>query len=175
MIELSTAVLTVAAVWQFGLTLTGGLAVLFSWLIILLVTIDLEHKLLLDDLTYPLLWLGLLANTQQLFTQLDSAVWGAALSYLTLWGVYWVFKLVTGKEGMGYGDFKMLAALGAWFGVEALPGLILLSALSAIVIQLAARLLGKGEKQFPFGPYLGMAGLLWLYFGSKLQLLFTGG
>ncbi len=174
LIELSTTVLTVAAVWHFGLTITGILSVLFGWLIILLVTIDLEHKLLLDDLTYPLLWLGLLANTQGLFTSLESAVWGAALGYLTLWSVYWAFKLITGKEGMGYGDFKMLAALGAWFGVEALPGLILLSALSAIILQLTARMLGKGERQFPFGPYLGLAGVLWLYWGEHLRPLFIG-
>jgi len=175
LIELSTALLSVAAVWHFGLTLTGGLALLFSWLVLLLVIIDLEHKLLLDALTYPLLWLGLLANTQTVFTSLESAVWGAALGYLILWSVYWLFKLLTGKEGMGYGDFKMLAALGAWFGVEALPGLILLSAFSAIVIQLTARLFGKGEQQFPFGPYLGAAGLLWLYFGASIQSLMTVG
>ncbi len=175
LIELATAALTALAVAQFGLTEKGVLTVAFSWLLLLLTVIDLEHKLLLDDLTYPLLWLGLLANTQGLFTTLENAVWGAALGYLILWSTYWLFKWITGREGMGYGDFKMLAALGAWFGVGALPGLILLSALSAVVLQLSLRLFGKGERHFPFGPYLAAAGLIWLYFQPQLQRLLLGG
>lgn len=171
LIELSTALLTVLAVWKFGLTLEGALAIAFSWLVLLLIVIDLEHKLLLDVLTHPLLWLGLLANSFSVFISPQEAIWGAALGYLILWSTYWVFKLVTGKEGMGYGDFKMMAALGAWFGPEALPALLLISAFSGIVIQLALRAIGRGETQFAFGPHIGLAGLIWLYGGDKLLYL----
>lgn len=172
LIELATALLTVTAIWQFGLSAKGLFAVGFGWLVVLLVTVDLEHKLLLDAFTYPLLWLGLLANSLHLWVPAEAAIWGAALGYGLLWGTYWLFRLATGREGMGYGDFKMMAATGAWFGWQAIPGLLLLSALTGIVVQLLLRLAGRGETHFAFGPYIGLAGLAWLYFGPQLERLF---
>ncbi len=169
LIELSTATLTVLAVWMFGLSFKGLAVILFSWLVLLLVVIDLEHKLLPDVLTFPLMWLGLLINSTGGFVAPQEAIWGAAAGYLILWSTYWAFKLLTGKEGMGYGDFKMMAAMGAWFGLQALPALLLLSALSGIVVQLIMRLFGRGETQFAFGPYIALAGLVWLYGGEQLM------
>jgi len=174
LIELATALLTVLAVYQFGLTLQAGLAILFSWLLLLITVIDLEHQLILDALSLPLLWLGLLASSLGWWPVTpQQAIWGAALGYLILWATYWAFRLLTGREGMGYGDFKLLAALGAWFGPEAIPGLILLSALSGLAIQLGLRLAGRGSVRFAFGPYLAAAGLLWLYWGKDLQQLLS--
>ncbi|SIN90868.1 type 4 prepilin peptidase 1 Aspartic peptidase. MEROPS family A24A [Sulfurivirga caldicuralii] len=170
LIELATALLTVLAVYQFGMTLQGALAVAFSWLLLLITVIDLEHQLILDALSLPLLWLGLVASAFGWWSiSAQEAIFGAALGYLILWGTYWVFRLVTGKEGMGYGDFKLLAALGAWFGPEAIPALILISALSGLVIQLSLRLIGRGSVRFAFGPYLALAGLMWLYWGEAIN------
>ncbi|MBN2646883.1 MAG: prepilin peptidase [Thiotrichales bacterium] len=167
LIELSSAALTMAVVWQFGLSITGLAALVFVWILLAISVIDWEFQLILDSLSLPLLWLGLLLNTQTLFTSLESAVWGAALGYLILWLVFHGFRLFTGKEGMGYGDFKMLAALGAWFGVETLNQLILIAALSSLVITLLQVWLA-GKKQsspFAFGPFLALAGLVTLFFG----------
>ncbi len=170
LIELATALLTVAAIAHFGLTVQGTLAVFFSWLLLLITVIDLEHQLILDALSLPLLWLGLLASSFGMWPITpQQAIWGAALGYLILWSTYWIFRLLTGKEGMGYGDFKLLAALGAWFGPQAIPGLILVSALSGLIIQLSLRLFGRGQVRFAFGPYLALAGLLWLYWGPLLN------
>lgn len=169
LIELSTALLAVLAVWVFGLTFEALAAIVFSWMVLLLVIIDLEHQLLPDLLTFPLIWLGLLINSMGGFVAPQEAIWGAASGYLILWSTYWVFKLVTGKEGMGYGDFKMMAAMGAWFGLQALPALLVISALSGIIIQLIMRLFGRGETQFAFGPYIALAGLIWLYGGEQLM------
>lgn len=138
--------------------------------------IDLDTYLLPDDITLPLLWLGLLYNLNNGFTDLNSAVIGAALGYLILWAVYWLFKLVTGKEGMGYGDFKLLAALGAWFGWQLLPAVILLSSIAGSIIGILLIVLSKHgrEKPIPFGPYLALGGIAALFFGQQLSQLYLG-
>jgi len=170
LIELFTASLTVACIWYFGLTTTGIAATLFSWILVAIFVIDFEHQLILDNLSLPLLWLGLLFNTQNLFTTPTDAILGAAIGYLLLWTVYHLFKLLTGKEGMGYGDFKLLAALGAWFGVFALPQIILIAALSSIVISLIGILLKRRGKDTPlaFGPFLAIGGWATLFLGSNI-------
>ena len=171
LIELATALLslTVAIQFEFGAAL--GLALLATWALIALTVIDADHQLLPDDITLPLLWLGLIANAFGIFTDLESAVWGAVFGYGSLWSVYWAFKLTTGKEGMGYGDFKLLAALGAWLGWQALPMIILMSSLVGAIIgiaMMALAKLGRGQPM-PFGPYLAIAGWLSLVFGDTIQ------
>lgn len=165
-IELLTGILSAIVVWQLGLTPGSLLILLMTWTLVALSFIDIDHQLLPDSITLPLLWLGLLANSMGIFVPLLDAVWGAIAGYLVLWSVYWGFKLLTGKEGMGYGDFKLLAAFGAWMGWQALPVIILLSAVSGIIITVAQMLLaGRSRHQpIPFGPYLALAGwiaLLW--------------
>lgn len=123
-VELLVALLSVLVVYQFGFTWLSLALLVFTWFLVVLTLIDMDHQLLPDDLTLPLLWLGLLVNSQGLVTDLQSAVFGAIGGYLVLWCVYWGFKLLTGKEGMGYGDFKLLAALGAWMGWQALPQIL---------------------------------------------------
>lgn len=176
LVELLCATLTALAGLHFGVTIAAIAAIMLTWCLIALVFIDADTYLLPDSITLPLLWLGLLFNLNNVFVPLDQAVIGAVAGYLMLWSVYWVFKLVTGKEGMGYGDFKLLAALGAWFGWQALPSIILLSSISGAVIGIALGVLAKRgmSKPMPFGPYLGIAGWLTLIFGSSLQqLLFS--
>ena len=174
LVESATGLLSclIAATFGFG-WLTAAL-LLFSWALVVLTMIDVDHQLLPDDITLPLLWLGLLVNTQGWLTTLDSAVWGAIGGYLSLWSIYWIFKLLTGKEGMGYGDFKLLAALGAWLGWQALPQVILLSSLVGAATGLTLMALrGHGRNvPIPFGPYLAGAGLLALLWGDDLTLLF---
>ncbi len=169
-IEALTAAVTVFALWQFGGGAAGGLAMLFCWMLIALTFIDLDHQLLPDNITLPLLWLGLLANTGEVFVSLESAVWGAVAGYLSLWSVYWLFKLLTGKEGMGYGDFKLLAALGAWLGWQVLPLIVVLSSLVGAV--LGSILLMRQKKSqstpIPFGPFLAVAGIIALFWGDQL-------
>ncbi|MDR9497850.1 MAG: prepilin peptidase [Hydrogenovibrio sp.] len=161
LIELTTAALTVAMAWQFGASLATLYFTLFAWFLIAMTVIDLEHQLLLDQLTLPLLWLGLLINTQNGIVPIESAVWGAAIGYLLLWSLYQLFLIFTGKEGMGYGDFKLLAALGAWFGWSALPQIILVASLASLVITLGLWALKRLSLRSPtpFGPYLAMGGL----------------
>ena len=169
-IELLTATLSVIAVYTFGFNGYGLAAVVLTWCLIALTFIDADHQLLPDRITLPLVWLGLLVNTQNSFTSLPSAVWGAALGYLILWSIYWIFKLVTGKEGMGYGDFKLLAALGAWCGATALPLIILLSSMTGVILAITFMLFKKHEAQnpLPFGPYLAIAGWVALLWGNKI-------
>ncbi|MFC7418782.1 prepilin peptidase [Iodobacter arcticus] len=177
MVELLCATLTTIAGLHFGVTIAAIAAIMLTWALIALVFIDADTYLLPDSITLPLLWLGLLFNLNNLFVPLDQAVIGAIAGYLVLWAVYWLFKLATGKEGMGYGDFKLLAALGAWFGWQALPSIILLSSISGAVIGIALAILAKRGmgKPMPFGPYLGIAGWLTLLIGGSLQqLLFSG-
>lgn len=170
LIEISTALLTTTVLLHFGLTPIGIASLLFSWIILAITIIDFEHQLILDDLSLPLLWLGLLLNSQGMFTSLEMAVWGAALGYVLLWLVFHSFRIFTGKEGMGYGDFKMLAALGAWFGIFAIAQIIFIAALSSIVIGLlmAVLKLRSHDAPFAFGPYLALAGLTTLFAGSNL-------
>lgn len=170
LIELLTAVLSVVAMYQFGFNAYGLAAVLFTWCLISLTFIDVDHQLLPDRITLPLLWLGLLINTQNSFASLEAAVWGATLGYLSLWSVYWAFKLLTGKEGMGYGDFKLLAALGAWCGAAALPLIILLSSVAGVILAVVLMLFKRHEAQnpLPFGPYLAIAGWVALLWGDQI-------
>jgi len=177
LVELLTAALAVAAVARYGATAAGAGALLVVFFLVSLTFIDLDTQLLPDDLTLPLLWLGLGFNLWGVFVPLQDAVVGAMLGYGILWSIYWLFKLVTGKEGMGYGDFKLLAALGAWFGWQALPPIILLSAgVGAVVgILMIVVLRHRREVPIPFGPYLAGAGLLVLLMPSAAGALFKFG
>lgn len=169
MVEAATALLTALAAAHFGPTWQALAAIAMIWALIALTLIDADTQLLPDQITLPLLWLGLLLNLGGLFAPLADAVTGAAAGYLLLWTVYWVFKLVRGKEGMGYGDFKLMGAMGAWFGWQALPALVLLSSVVALVFALANIALRRQDRDthFAFGPYIAGAGLLVLFFGSN--------
>lgn len=176
-IELTSGVLTGLIVWHFGSGWQGLAAVVFCWILIACTVIDIDTQLLPDDLTLSLMWLGLLINTINVFASLQSAVLGAAIGYLTLWSVFWLFKFATGREGMGYGDFKLLAALGAWFGWQYLPILILVSAgVGSLISGLGILLKRLGfDTYIPFGPYLALAGMITLFFGRDLiQIVMPG-
>lgn len=175
-IELLSGLIGAFIGWQYGLGMTGLALLALSWTLIALTFIDIDHQLLPDRLTLPLLWLGLLLNSGGLFTSLPHAVYGAAAGYLLLWGVYWLFKLVTGKEGMGYGDFKLLAALGAWGGYEVLPLTILLSSVVGVVLALGLMALRRHQASnpLPFGPYLAIAGWIALLWGDGINQWYLG-
>jgi leader peptidase (prepilin peptidase)/N-methyltransferase len=168
-VEIASAALAVIAVWHFGLGWMGLFAVVFSWILLTAAVIDLHTTLLPDDLTLPLLWLGLVGAALGVtgVTPVDAIV-GAAVGYLILWGLYHAFRLLTGKEGMGYGDFKLLAALGAWVGWQHLPVVILLSSFVGAVVGITLLTVqGKDKSQpIPFGPYLAAAGFLTLLYGD---------
>ncbi len=177
-IEASSGILCGFAAWHFGFGWAAAGALLLIWGLLALTAIDFDTQLLPDDITLPLLWAGLLFNLSGTYTDLPSAVLGAAFGYLALWSVYWLFKLATGKEGMGYGDFKLLAALGAWLGWQMLPLIILSSSLVGAVIGIALMVAAKHGRNvpIPFGPYLAGGGLIALFWGqtltqSYLQLL----
>jgi len=177
-VEAFAAVLAVAVVSVFGATWQTVAALGFAWTLLALTLIDLDHKLLPDSLTLPLLWAGLLVNVPfdgaGLFAPLTSSVIGAAAGYLALWSVYQLFKLITGKEGMGYGDFKLLAAIGAWLGWQLLPVVILLSAVVGSIVGTALIAFGGRSSQtaIPFGPYLAAAGFIALLWGERLVQLY---
>ncbi|MBA6412948.1 prepilin peptidase [Parahaliea sp. F7430] len=170
LVELSSALASMFLALHFGPSLAMLGAVLLTWSLISLTLIDFDHHLLPDSITLPLLWAGLLFNLSGGYVPLQDAVIGAIAGYLSLWSVYWLFKLLTGKEGMGYGDFKLLAALGAWLGWQALPMIILLSSLVGAVAGIALMLIKRRGKEvpIPFGPYLAMAGWLALVWGDQL-------
>ena len=170
LVELFTALACTFAAYQFGVTSQALWAVLFTYILVALLFIDLDKMLLPDQLTLPLLWLGLLLSTQHIFVGSTDAIIGAAAGYLSLWTVYWLFKLATGKEGMGYGDFKLLAALGAYTGWQGLPIIILLSSfVGAIAGILIMVIQNKGKSlAIPFGPYLAVAGWLTLLFKDAI-------
>ncbi len=174
-VELVTCLLSLAVLAQFGFTpLALGLC-FFTWLLVAATMIDFDTKLLPDQLTYPLLWLGLFCNAVFVgIVDLQSAVIGAIAGYLFLWSIYWAFKLLTGKEGMGYGDFKLLAALGAWLGWQALPSIILLSAVVGLLYAVGNIALRKqtSKDTIPFGPFLALAGWVTLYFRDSVLGLF---
>jgi len=169
-IELLTGVATGYAAWRYGMTLAGFGAMVFLWAMIALTFIDADTQLLPDSITLPLLWLGLLVNLNGTFVSLHAAVIGAVCGYLVLWSVYWLFKLATGKEGMGFGDFKLLAAIGAWLGWQMLPLVILLSSLVGAVVGVVLIVLAKRGREvpMPFGPYLAAAGVIALFWGPGL-------
>jgi len=173
-VELASGALSLAAAVTFGPSASLLTALLFIWVLIALTGIDIDTQLLPDNLTLPLLWLGLAANLFEVWVDLPSAVIGAMAGYLSLWSVYWLFKLVTGKEGMGFGDFKLLAALGAWFGWQALPLIILLSSFVGAAIGITFVLVRGQDRNvpIPFGPYLAGAGLLYLFYGESLNTLY---
>lgn len=170
-VEALTGLLVLACAWRFGANPATLWAIAFTGLLVAMAGIDLRTTLLPDQLTYPLLWLGLLASLWQPFAVTPrEAILGAVVGWLSLWSVYWAFKLLTGKEGMGYGDFKLLAALGAWCGIEALLPIILISALSGAIIG-SAWLLARGRDRatpIPFGPFLAVAGWVQLVFAPDL-------
>lgn len=170
LVEVASAALSVLTVWQFGLSEQGMAMLVLTWGLLALSLIDADHQLLPDVLVLPLLWLGLLLNSFELFTSLQDAVYGAALGYLSLWSVFWLFKLVTGKDGMGYGDFKLLAMLGAWGGWQVLPLTILLSSVvGAVLGVIILRLQRQGMAQpLPFGPYLAIAGWIAIIWGEQI-------
>ncbi|AWB68727.1 prepilin peptidase [Saccharobesus litoralis] len=169
LVELLTGVTGAFAAWYFGYGLAAFAAIIFTCLIIAMTFIDLDSMLLPDQLTLPLLWLGLLVNYQAIFVPLHDAVLGAVLGYLALWSIFWLFKLVTGKEGMGYGDFKLLAALGAWMGYQALLPIILISSFVGAVLGIIILKTRKDEEQrIPFGPYLAIAGWIAFYWRDNL-------
>jgi leader peptidase (prepilin peptidase)/N-methyltransferase len=170
LVELLTGILSVLAAWQFGPTAKLVGALLLIWALIALSFIDLDTQLLPDSITLPLLWVGLLFNQWKVFVPLSVAVGGAICGYLLLWSVFWLFKLVTGKEGMGYGDFKLLAALGAWLGWQMLPAIVLLSSLVGAVVGILLIVLRQHGREvpIPFGPYLAGAGLIALFVGPQL-------
>jgi len=174
LVEALTGLLAAAAALQFGATAAGAGALVLTFFLIALTFIDLDTQLLPDDLTLPLLWIGLAFNLWGTFAPIADAVVGAMAGYGILWSVYWLFKLVTGKEGMGYGDFKLLAALGAWFGWQALPSIILLASVVGATVGIAMMVLARHRREvpIPFGPYLAGAGLLALYFAQPLGALF---
>lgn len=176
LVELLTGLLSALMVWSFGSGWIGLAALAFTYALVAMTFIDFDTQLLPDDLTYPLLWLGLLVNLNGTFVPLREAVIGAAAGYLVLWSIYWLFKLVTGKEGMGYGDFKLLAALGAWLGWTMLPTIILLSSVVGAIVGISLIVFARHgrEKPIPFGPYLAAAGLIALLFGGPIAAFTQG-
>ena len=175
-IEGLSGLLSGYAAWHFGPGWTAAGAILFVWVLLALTFIDIDTQLLPDRLTLPLIWLGLLFNLAGHLVDINSAVLGAVVGYLALWSVYWLFKLATGKEGMGYGDFKLLAAIGAWLGWQQLPLTILLSSIvgAAIGISLIVFARRGREIPIPFGPYLAIAGIIALFWGKALTNTYLG-
>ena len=169
-IEALTGLLSAVLVWHFGSGWMGLATLFFLYCLVAMTFIDADTQLLPDDLTFPLLWAGLLININGTFVPLQDAVIGAAAGYLALWSIYWLFKLATGKEGMGYGDFKLLAALGAWLGWTMLPTIILLSSVVGAVVGICLMVFAKRGRNnpIPFGPYLAAAGLIALLYGGPL-------
>jgi leader peptidase (prepilin peptidase)/N-methyltransferase len=176
LVELATGLLSGYIAWQWGATPQACAAIVLTWVLIALTMIDIDTQLLPDSLTLPLLWLGLILNSgaffegQGLFVSLEDALWGAVAGYMVLWSVFWLFKILTGKEGMGFGDFKLLAALGAWMGWQALPLVIILSSLVGAVIGIAGIIIMGRDKNvpIPFGPYLAIAGWIALMWGDMI-------
>lgn len=170
LVELACGVLSGYIAWHFGFTWQAGAMLALTWGLLAMSLIDADHQILPDILVLPLLWLGLIVNGFGLFTNLEDALWGAIAGYLSLWSVYWLFKLITGKEGMGYGDFKLLAMLGAWGGWQILPLTILLSSLvGAVLGVILLRMRGSDSSTpMPFGPYLAIAGWIALLWGDVI-------
>ncbi len=171
LVEATTGIVSLVVAYTYGVNLQTPAALVFSWALIALTLIDLKKHLLPDNITLPLLWLGLFLALFGIFTDLNSSVIGAMAGYLILWSVYHLFRLITGKEGMGYGDFKLLGALGAWGGYTLLPQIILVSSVVGAVIGITMIALRRTEKQqpIPFGPYLAIAGWIALLWGEQIN------
>lgn len=169
-VEAATGLLSGLIAWQLGDPYPVLLALFFTWCLISLTMIDADHQLLPDQITLPLLWGGLVVNSFGVFVPLADAFWGAVIGYMSLWSVYWLFKIVTGKEGMGYGDFKLLAALGAWMGWQSLLTIILMSSLVGAVVGSIILLINKKGRNttIPFGPYLAAAGWITFVWGDQI-------
>lgn len=176
LVEATTAVLSVFVAQHFGASWQTLAGLVLTWTLVALTMIDAHKQLLPDNLTLPLLWLGLICALFGLFVDLENAVIGAIAGYMTLWSIYMLFKLVTGKEGMGFGDFKLLAALGAWMGWKMLPMIILLSSFVGAVIGIAMIVLIKHDRQvpIPFGPYLAIAGWIAFLWGDSILKAWSG-
>lgn len=175
-IELATAVLSITVAWHFGFSWQTLCALLLTWALISLSMIDFDHKLLPDNIVLPFLWLGLLININGVFTDLQSALIGAIAGYLSLWSIFWLFKLLTGKEGMGYGDFKLLALFGAWLGWQYLLQIVLLSSLVGAILGIALIVIFGRDRSIPipFGPYLATAGWISLLWGKEINQAYLG-
>lgn len=175
-VELLTALLSVAVAWRFGVTWQAAAALGLTWSLVALSFIDLDRQLLPDSITQPLLWIGLFLSLFPIFADSTASILGAVFGYLALWSVYHLFRLLTGKEGMGYGDFKLLALLGAWLGWSKLPAIVLLSSVAGAVIGIAMIAFAKHDRQMPipFGPYLAIAGWLALMWGDAINAAYLG-
>mgnify|MGYP005988788975 CR=1 FL=1 len=178
-VEFATGLLGLLIAYKFGPTLQTAFMLIFTYFLVALTLIDFDEYLLPDDLTLPLIWIALFANSFSVFTSLENALYGAMAGYLSLWSIYWIFKLVTGKEGMGYGDFKLLAAIGALLGWQSLPLVILLSSVVGAVVGIALILVLGRDKNIPipFGPYLAAAGFIAALWGQEIITMyfkFTG-
>lgn len=171
LVELVTAVLTGIVIWRFGVSIAGFLAIILTWTLIVQTGIDFDNQLLLDEITFPVLWLGLLASLMPVFVSPSDAIIGAAFGYLSLWSVFWLYKLFTGKEGMGFGDFKLLALMGAWLGWQLIPQIILMSTLIGSIVGITLIVTKKlnKEKPIPFGPYIAGAGFIALIWGDQIN------
>ena len=176
LVELLTAILSLAVAFKFGASIQLVFALLFTWSLISLALIDFHTTLLPDSITLPLLWLGLIISLVPVFVNAHDAIVGAAAGYLILWIVFQTFKLITGKEGMGFGDFKLLAAMGAWLGWAKLPLIILLSSLTGAIIGIMMMVVFKHQRSqpIPFGPYLAIAGWIALMWGEQIVSMYTG-
>lgn len=170
-VEAACGLLSAAVAWHFGPTLQCAAALGMTWTLLALAVIDFDTQLLPDDITLPLLWAGLVLALGGVLVPLEDAVMGAIAGYMLLWSVYWIFKSLTGKEGMGYGDFKLLAALGAWMGWQAIPQIILLSSLTGAIFGISMMVFRGRDRQIPmpFGPYLAAAGWLTLLWGKEIN------
>jgi len=167
LVEAASAIATVYVILHFGISFQALFATLFTWVLICLCFIDVKHQILPDNVTLPLLWAGLIINVFQVFTDLESAVLGACFGYISLWSIAYIFKTITKKEGMGHGDFKLFAAIGAWLGWQIMPSIILVASLTGALVGICMVLFQGKDKQtpFPFGPYLAFAGWLAIVIG----------
>lgn len=171
LVEIATGLLSLALLIKFPWSIQLAAMLVFTWSLVAMSMIDIDHQILPDTMTLSLMWLGLILNIDNTFVDLQSAVIGAIAGYLSLWSVFWIFKLATGKDGMGFGDFKLLAALGAWFGWQFLPMIILLSSMVGAVVGIAGILIMGRDKNIPipFGPYLAVAGWIAAMWGEKIM------
>jgi leader peptidase (prepilin peptidase) / N-methyltransferase len=171
LVEIICSVGSMSIAWHLGVSLQTVAGLFLTWCLICQASIDFKHSIIPDNISLPMLWLGLLSNSLNLFNDCQSAIIGAIFGYLSLWSLYWLFKLITGKEGMGFGDFKLLAMLGAWLGWQMLPLIILLSSLMGGIVGISLIVLTKHNRTLPipFGPYLALAGWVALIWGEELN------